>query len=1144
MLSPKLLDALRIDWRGLRRKPTEWLFPGNRWHTSSHSVTAKVLWIVCQLAAERTGALCPIPAPALKRPINNYVWFECNFKSSNVTIGIRMGHANTAVVLNQLEHSSKVIPRIPKLERAQTKSVVDGPACIDPLFSGTQECSFESRKIKHMKKIGSLVASVLLVCLVLTGCGGGGSKSNSSSTTTTPTLASIGVSGPASTVAAGSTLELSAVGTYSDNTTATLSTQVAWKTSDATVATVSTSGLLTALKAGAVTVTATQGTISGAMAITVTVSQATLTSISVTGTSSSPTAGTNEQLTAQGTYSDNSTQTLTSQVTWQSSDSTIATMSSSGLLTAVKAGSVTITATMGTVSGTMPVVVIASTIVIPPILSSIAIVPSSFSVAAGQTEQLQALGAYSDGTTQDLTAQAAWSSSASNFVSVSTGGLATGVSAGSANITATLGSIQGTATATVTASVLNSITVTPSSVSIATGQTQQLSALGAYSDGTTQDLTTQASWSSSASNFVTVSTAGLATGISSGSATIIATLGSIHGTATATVTAILLNSITVTPSSASIATGQTQAFTANGIFSDGSTTDITFSVVWSSSATSIATVNSKGLATGSSAGLATITATSDTVTGSAALNVTPAALGSIDISPDGQTIPVGGQVQLTLTGSYSDNTTQDIANAAWSSSDSTTASVDPATGIVTGVANSNGNPVAITASAGGMTTTTTVYVTSAVPESLTLTPATASIASGTTQQYAVNAIYSDGSIQPVLAGLSWSSSSATTAGISPSGLATGLAPGPTTITVVFGALTGTAALTVTPATLTSMVVVPTSPTVGINGDVQFTATGIFTDNSTQDLTSQATWISSAANVALINNAGLATGLSTGTTTITAEYQGISGSTRLAVSIATLVSISITPANPIVPPHAHIQLTAIGTFSDGSKIVLSGVSWRTTSARYAMVSGSGVVRTKKATNQPVAVYAKLNGISGQTTLTITPMAVASLQLTPANQTIAVSTTLPFQLIGTFSDGVTTVDLSKSARWQTSNYRDAVINNSGVGTGISSGSVTITGSYGNLTPATTTLTVSNATIQSISVTPSTPTIILGAMQPFAATGLFSDGSTQDITTISQWTSSAPSVAVVSKTGLATSASHGQTSISATFKGVSGAALLTIN
>ena len=55
MLSPKLLEELRIYWRGLRRKPKVWLFPGNRWHTSSQPVTTKVLWSACQIAAERAG---------------------------------------------------------------------------------------------------------------------------------------------------------------------------------------------------------------------------------------------------------------------------------------------------------------------------------------------------------------------------------------------------------------------------------------------------------------------------------------------------------------------------------------------------------------------------------------------------------------------------------------------------------------------------------------------------------------------------------------------------------------------------------------------------------------------------------------------------------------------------------------------------------------------------------------------------------------------------------------------------------------------------------------------------------------------------------------------------------------------------------
>ena len=55
MLSPALLDALRAYWRGLKHKPSTWLFPGGRWHTASHPIDTKVLWLACRHAAERAA---------------------------------------------------------------------------------------------------------------------------------------------------------------------------------------------------------------------------------------------------------------------------------------------------------------------------------------------------------------------------------------------------------------------------------------------------------------------------------------------------------------------------------------------------------------------------------------------------------------------------------------------------------------------------------------------------------------------------------------------------------------------------------------------------------------------------------------------------------------------------------------------------------------------------------------------------------------------------------------------------------------------------------------------------------------------------------------------------------------------------------
>ena len=902
-----------------------------------------------------------------------------------------------------------------------------------------------------MKRIGAIVCSILVFCVAFSGCGGGSSHKNSQSTGTTRTLASITVYGAnaARSLAAGSTLQLTAQGNYSDGTIADISSQVTWSSSDSTLATLSNSGLLTSYKSGSVIATASQGSVAGTLVVTV----AGLKSITVAAPVPSLASGSTEQLTATAVYSDSSTQSITSQAAWQSSDPTIAVVSASGNLTALKTGSVTVTAT--------------------------------------------------------------WNS------------------------------ISGTAGVSVPAPGLFSITVTPLVFSIASGQSKQLSVLGTYADGTSQDVTSQATWSSSTSA-ATVDSNGLVTGSSAGTSTITATIGSKSGSAVATVSAAMLQTISLTPLTASIATGQTQAFNANGLFSDGSQTDITNAVSWASSATNFATVDQAGLATGASAGASTISASSGAATpGTAALTVTPAVLTEVDIAPDAQYIPVGGQLQLSLTGSYSDGSTQDItANAIWSSSDPTLASVDPGTGIVSGVANSNNNPVTITATFGSISNTTTVYVTDAVPVSIQLTPSTSSIASGTRQQYSANVVYSDGSLQPVTAGLSWLSSSASVAGVDATGLATGLAPGQTTISVFYNSMTATASLTVNPAVLTNIVVTPVTTVVGVNGNAQFTATGVFSDNSTQDLSSQVIWTSSNGAFATIDATGLATGISTGTLTITATSGTISGSATLNVTTATLQSITITPDNPIVPPHSRTQLTAIGHFSDGSQQVLSGVSWRSSSPQYAMVSSSGVLRSKNAKNKAVTITAKLNGVTGTTSVTVTSMTIQTVAIQPVNPTMAAGTKLQLSLIGTFSDGTTQIDLTASARWQTSNYADAVINRQGLVTGVAAGSVTVTGSINGLASANTSVTVTNATVQTITVTPANPTIALGSSQQFAASGSFSDGSTQDISNVVTWSSSTPTVAVVDQSGVAASASHGTTNINATLTGITGSTQLTVN
>ena len=99
------------------------------------------------------------------------------------------------------------------------------------------------------------------------------------------------------------------------------------------------------------------------------------------------------------------------------------------------------------------------------------------------------------------------------MATITSGGLATALAAGSTTIQATSGSISGSTVLTVTAPVLVSIAVTPANPSIAAGQQQQFTATGTYSDGSHQNLTSTATWTSSAPSVATISSGGLATGV-------------------------------------------------------------------------------------------------------------------------------------------------------------------------------------------------------------------------------------------------------------------------------------------------------------------------------------------------------------------------------------------------------------------------------------------------------------------------------------------------------------------------------------------------------------------------------------------------------------------------------------------------------
>jgi uncharacterized protein YjdB len=579
-------------------------------------------------------------------------------------------------------------------------------------------------------------------------------------------------------------------------------------------------------------------------------------------------------------------------------------------------------------------------------LESIAVTPDNPSIVANGTEQFTATGTYSNGTTANITSSVTWTSGTASIASISNAGLATGLVVGTSTITATSGSVTGSTTLTVTAATLQSIAVTPANASIAAAGTEQYTATGTYSNGTTQNITSSVTWSSSSTTVATISSSGLAKGVAAGSTNITATSGSVSGSTGLTITAATLQSIAVTPANASIAAGATEQYTATGTYSNGTTQNITSSVTWSSSSIGVATISSSGLAKGVAAGSTTITATSGSVAGSTTLTVTAATVQSIAVTPANPSIATNGTQQFIATGTYSNGATANLTEeVAWTSSNASVARVNDY-GLTTGLAAGTST---ITATYGSLTASTTLTVTAPTLQSITVTPSNASIAAGFTEQYTATGTFSNGTTQNITSSVTWSSSNTRAATIS-TGLAEGGAAGSTTITATSGSITGSTTLTVTAATVQSIAVTPANPSIVANATQQFIATGTYSNGATANLTEEVTWTSSNASVARVNDYGLTTGLTAGTSTITATYGSFTASTTLTVvapaaSIA-LVSISVSPGDMRLPTGETSQLTAVGHYAGGAtKNLTAAVQWTSSNSSVAKVNSSGVIHAE-------------------------------------------------------------------------------------------------------------------------------------------------------------------------------------------------------
>jgi hypothetical protein len=242
--------------------------------------------------------------------------------------------------------------------------------------------------------------------------------------------------------------------------------------------------------------------------------------------------------------------------------------------------------------------------------------------------------------------------------------------------------------------------------------------------------------------------------------------------------------------------------------------------------------------------------------------------------------------------------------------------------------------------------------------SVAVTPATASVLIGATQQYTATASYSDGSSHVVTTSSAWTSGSPLVASVgAATGLATGLTAGSSAISASFGGKSGTANLSVTaPITLSSIAVTPATPVILVGGTQQFVATGTYSDGSSAVIAAPV-WTSGTLTVATINATGRATGVLPGNSIITATSGARSGNAVLTVN-AVPPLVPLPPAPPVIPPVVAGTIN-LGTAS--SFAVLAGTALTNNSGGTTLVTGD--VGSPSQTVDPVQTAGWANYKSG-------------------------------------------------------------------------------------------------------------------------------------------------------------------------------------
>jgi|GEM_PF-1293923 len=379
-----------------------------------------------------------------------------------------------------------------------------------------------------------------------------GKVNGASAVTTTAIVDSVRMSVSSATLRVGKTTQLTAQAT--DRNGRKLNRTVTWSSSDPTIASVSSSGVITALKTGTTTIDASVLSVSGSLVSSDTLlslstnngnggkklghAKVTVTPLPVSSVLTSPaTVSLGIGATAQvaATPLDSSGKPVSGYtVTWSSANSAVATVSSTGLVKGVAFGSTSVIATVNGVQGS------AAANIVPVGTAVPSVNPAFESLLTGQSAQVTAV--LKDSTGNVISgATFTWATSNSSVAKVtpsssSSSATISAVGAGSASITATANGSKAAVSVVVNLVPVATVSVSPSSLSLTVGQTGTFAATARDSTGGTLTGRT-VTWTSSNTGIASVSAGGVVTAVAAGTATISATIDGKSGSGSVAITA-------------------------------------------------------------------------------------------------------------------------------------------------------------------------------------------------------------------------------------------------------------------------------------------------------------------------------------------------------------------------------------------------------------------------------------------------------------------------------------------------------------------------------------------------------------------------------------------------------------------------------